>query len=125
MKKKTRYLIFASLFLVSIITFIAFRNDGESNIVELKASVKYVDKKFIITNKDTVDFVNADLVIDNYFKMKNINLQMGETYTIFQAEFVHHNGKHYPNKKKPSQFSIWCELYDGKMDFIPKKSDKI
>ena len=121
MKKKTIYLILASLILFSIIAFVASRDNGESNVIELKASVKYVDKKFIITNKDTVDFVNADLVIDNYFKMKNINLQMGETYTIFQAEFVHHNGMHYPNKKKPSQFSIWCELYDGKNGFYSQK----
>ena len=121
MKKKTIYLIFASLILFLIIAFVAFRDNGESNIVELNASVKYDDKKFIITNKDTVDFVNADLAIDNYFKLRNINLQMGETYTIFQAEFVHHNGMHYPNKGKPSQFSIWCELYDGKNGFFSKK----
>lgn len=121
MKKKTIYLIFASLILVSKIAFVAFTNDGESEIIELKASVKYIDKKFIITNNDTVDFVNADLSIDNYFKMRDINLQMGETYTIFQAEFVHHNGMHYPDKGKPAQFSIWCELYDGENGFYSKK----
>lgn len=121
MKKRTLYLIFASLILVSIIAFVALKDDAESNIVELKASVKYVDKKFIITNKDTVDFVNADLAIDNYFKLRKLNLQIGETYTIWQAEFVHHNGMHYPNGGKPSQFSIWCELYDGKNGFYSQK----
>jgi hypothetical protein len=121
MKKRTLYLIFASLILVSIIAFVALKDDAESNIVELKASVKYVDKKFIITNKDTVDFVNANLAIDNYFKLRKLNLQIGETYTIWQAEFVHHNGMHYPNGGKPSQFSIWCELYDGKNGFYSQK----
>ena len=121
MKKKTIYLILVFLILVSIIAVIGFRDDGESNVVELKASVKYVDKKFIIKNKDTFDFVNADLAIDNYFKLRKINLQMGETYTIFQVEFVHHNGMHYPDRGKPSQFSIWCELYDGKNGFYSKK----
>ena len=121
MKKKTIYLIFASLILVSIIAFIVFRDDSENNIVELKASIKYADKKFIITNNDTIDFVNADLAIDEYFKVRDINLQMGETYTIFQAEFVHHNGMHYPDKGKPAQFSIWCELNDGKNGFNSKK----
>ena len=56
MKKEILYLIF-----VSIIAVIAFRDDGETDIVELNASVKYADKKFIITNKDTVDFIPGKL----------------------------------------------------------------
>lgn len=68
MKKNTLYILSGFIIIISIIAFVAFRDDGESNIVELNAFVKYVDKKFIITNKDTVDFVNADLAIDSYFK---------------------------------------------------------
>ena len=120
MKKKTLYILTGFIIIISIIAFVAFRDDGESNIVELNALVKYVDKKFIITNKDTVDFVNADLAIDSYFKIRNINLQMGDTYTIFQAEFVHHNGMHYPSRGTPTHFSIWCKLYDGKNGFFSK-----
>lgn len=121
MKKKIGYLTLISLVLVSVVAFVALRDEEESDIVELNASVKYANKKFTITNEDTVDFVNADLAIDHYFKIRDINLQKGETYTIWQVEFVHHNGMHYPDKGKPAQFSIWCELYYGKNGFYSHK----
>lgn len=76
MKKKTIFLIFVSLIIVAITAIVIFKDDGESKTIELNASVKYDDRKFIFTNTDTVDFVNADLSIDNYFKLRKINLQM-------------------------------------------------
>ena len=81
---------------VAAALFFILKNNGEEKLVPLKANVVYSDKNFTITNSDTVDFIHAEISIDSYFKVKNFNLQAGETYTIWQTEFSHINGKHYP-----------------------------
>ena len=94
---------------------------NEKDLVQLEAGVKYADKKIVITNKDTTDFIHATISIDNYYKIRDYNLKAGETYTIWQIEFLHHNGMHYPIEKKPSRFSIWCETQSGKNGFFTQK----
>ena len=122
MKQKRIYLIPASIFvLVIILASVIFNREKEDELIELKASVQFADKMFVITNNDTTDFVHADISIDNYYKIRDYNLQAGETYTIWQSEFLHHNGRHYPANRKPSQFSIWCETQNGKKGYYSKK----
>ena len=121
-RKHYFYLISAFIFiLVIIIVTVTFNRDKENKLIALKASVEYSDKKFVITNKDTIDFIHADISIDNYYKIRDCNLRTGETYTIWQTEFLHHNGRHYPINRDPSQFSIWCETLSGKNGFYSKK----
>jgi hypothetical protein len=98
-----------------------FKKDEKKSIIKLNASVSYEDKKFVITNNDTVDFVHADLSIDEYYKLRNYNLKAGESYTIWQVEFVHHNGTQFPQKRKPVRFSVWFELNDGTNGYYSKK----
>ena len=93
------------------------REKSSGSIVELNVSVSYDENKFIIRNNDTVDFVHADLAINEYYKVRNINLKKGETYTIWQVEFLHHNGRRFPPRQKPQKFSIWCEINNGKNGF--------
>ena len=120
-KKKYVYLIAFCVFVTVAVVVLFFKEEKKNAIVEVKASVEFADKKFVISNIDTFDFVHADLIIDDYFKLRNINLKAGETYTIWQAEFLHHNGTHFPNTRRPLRFSIWCELYDGRNGFFSKK----
>jgi hypothetical protein len=114
-------LISVVVIILTIVSILVFRKDKESTVIELKASVDFIDKKFVITNNDTTDFVHADISIDNYYKIRDYNLKAGETYTIWQTEFLHHNGTHYPIKRKPVQFSIWCETQNGKNGFYSKR----
>jgi hypothetical protein len=120
MKKRNIY-ISAILFIVFVVAISFFKKDEKKSIIKLNAIVTYDDKKIIITNKDTVDFVRADLSIDEYYKMRNYNLKAGESYTIWQVEFLHHNGTHYPQKRKPVQFSIWCDLNNETNGYYSKK----
>ena len=115
------YLISAIILIVVTVLFIALKRDNEEKLVALKANVVYSDKKFIISNNDSIDFIRATISIDKYYKLKEYNFQSNETYTIWQNEFIHENGNHYPDKRKPIQFAIWCETKDGKNGFYSKK----
>lgn len=122
MKKKRFYVIPVSIFvLLIILASVIFNRGKEDDLIELKAKVQFADRRFVITNNDTTDFVHADISIDTYYKIRDYNLQAGETYTVWQSEFLHHNGKHYPADRKPSQFSILCETQNGKNGFYSKK----
>ena len=120
MNKRNIY-IAAIVLVICVATILLFKKEEKKSIIKLNASVTYDEKKFIISNNDTVDFVRADLSIDEYYKMRNYNLKAGESYTIWQVEFLHQNGTHYPQKRKPVQFSIWCDIQDGSNGYYSKK----
>ena len=107
--------------IISVMAILVFKKDNKKSIVELNASVIYDESKSVITNIDTIDFVHADIAIDSYYKLRNYNLKAGETYTIWKVEFKHHNGTHFPNNRRPLQFSIWCELNDGINGYYSKE----
>lgn len=123
MKNKLFYLIAIFIFGITLILIIIFKKEERKEILPLKANVNYNsdEKKFVIKNIDTIDFVHADVAIDNYYKLRDINLIAGETYTIWQVEFLHYNGTHYPLKFKPRIFSIWCEINNEGNGFYSKK----
>jgi hypothetical protein len=124
MKRKVLFYLIPILVLGIVIMLISvFKKDKESFIVNVKVSVNYIadEKKIVVENIDSVDFVHAEVVIDSYYKLRDINLVAGESYSIWQVEFVHHNGMHYPLKYNPRIFSIWCELNDGRKGFYSKK----
>ena len=120
MKRKYYYLISVFVIIVAV-AFLIFKGGSGEKLVPLKANVVYTDQKFTISNNDTIDFIHADISIDEYYKLRDINLQTGETYTIWQTEFLHCNGTHYPIKRKPVQFAIWCKIKDGRNGFYSKK----
>ena len=109
--------------IIVILAIFVPKKDNEKTIVKLNVTVNYdyEGKMFEIKNTDTIDFLHADIVDDKYYKLRNYNLTAGETYTIWQAEFLHHNGMHYPGKRRPSHFSIWCEINDERNGFYSKK----
>lgn len=122
-RKSLLYLLSVLGFGVIIILISVFKKDKESSIINVNALVNYEadEKKFVIKNIDTIDFVHAEVVIDKYYKLRDINLIAGETYTIWQVEFLHYNGTHYPLKYHPRIFSIWCELKNEGNGFYSKK----
>ncbi len=122
-KKKFLYLAAVVVLGVLIAVILIFKTKKETGVIELKASVSYSfkERNFMIKNIDTVDFVHAKVVIDEYYSLDDFNLLIGETYTIWQVEFAQYNGTRYPIKYKPRLLSIWCVLNDKKSGFYSKR----
>jgi hypothetical protein len=95
--------------------------DKTESLVKLNASVTFDGKKFTVSNNDTLDYLNAEMTVNEYYKITGMNLHAGETYTLWPVEFAHINGTRLPEKQFPQQFSIWCELFNGENGFYSKK----
>ena len=104
-----------------VVLFISLKKDDKNTLLKVDATIKFDGVKFEITNSDTIDFSHAEISIDNYYKIRDVNLVAGETYSIWKVEFLHHNGTHFPPDKTPGHFTIWCQLADGRNGFFSKK----
>ncbi|MCA1760338.1 MAG: hypothetical protein LC658_11270 [Bacteroidales bacterium] len=89
-------------------------------LVKLNASVTFDGERITVSNNDTIDFLNTEMTVNSYYKLTGMNLPAGETFTLWPVEFAHINGTRLPAKQIPQQFSIWCELNDGKNGFYSK-----
>jgi len=96
-------------------------NDKENSLIELNASVIYDGSRFTVTNHDTLDYLNTEMTLNEYYKITGMNLQSGESYKIWPVEFAHINGTKFSSEQVPLQFAIWCELNEGKNGFYSKK----
>ena len=85
----------------------------EDALVKLNASVTFDGSRIVVSNNDTVDYLHAEMTVNGYYKITDMNLRAGETYTFWPVEFAHLNGKRLPAKQKPHQFAIWCGLNEG------------
>lgn len=122
-KIKTKILLITSVLAIIALLLFALRPGKEKiePVVKLNASVIYDGEKLLVSNNDTMDYVNAEITINGYYKLPVLNLHAGETYTLWPVEFSHVNGRRLPAKQIPQQFSIWCELGSGKKGFYSKK----
>ncbi len=89
----------------------------EDSLVKLNASASFDGTRITVSNHDTVDYLNAELTLNGYYKIVNMNLTAGETYTLWPVEFTHINGRKMPAGQKPRQFAIWCRLADESNGF--------
>lgn len=114
-------IIVAALAAVALL-LIALRNGNEKTetLVELNASIYFDGERFTVSNNDTVDYLNAEMTVNGYYKITGMNLRAGETYTLWPVEFAHVNRTRLPSKQKPLKFAIWCELNNGKNGFYSK-----
>ena len=71
-----------AVIIFGLLILLISNTNKKSTIVKLQAKLVYNEKKFEITNSDTMDFINAELAINEYYKIRNINLKKGEAYTI-------------------------------------------
>ena len=111
-----------ALMLTGLLLFILIPcNDKENALIELNASVTFNGERFIVSNNDTLDYLNADMTLNKHYKITGMNLQAGESYTIWPVEFAHINGTKFSSKQVPVQFAIWCELNEGKNGFYSRK----
>jgi|GEM_PF-1522414 len=85
---------------------------NKDTLVKLNASASFDGTRITVSNNDTMDYLNAELTVNGYYKIINMNLTAGETYIIWPVEFSHINGRKMPARQKPRQFAIWCRLAD-------------
>ena len=95
--------------------------DKTEQVIKLNASVIFDGEKLLVSNNDTMDYVNAEITVNRYYKITGMNLPTGEKFTLWPGEFAHVNGMRLPAKQIPQQFSIWCELSSGRNGFYSKK----
>ncbi|MBW6534181.1 MAG: hypothetical protein K0B11_04190 [Mariniphaga sp.] len=122
-KIKTKILVIITVLAVMVLLLFALRpgKDKTESLVKLNASVTFDGEKFMVSNNDSLDYLSAEMTVNGYYKLTGMNLHTGETYTLWPVEFAHINGTHLPAKQIPQQFSIWCELSDGRNGFYSKK----
>jgi len=122
-KTKTKIALIASVLAAIALLVFALRpgKDKTESLVKLNASVTFDGEKLTISNNDTIDYLNAEMTVNGYYKITGMNLHAGETYTLWPVEFAHVNGMRMPAKQIPQQFSIWCGLNDGKNGFYSSK----
>jgi len=117
MKKRITYLL--SVLAIGLFIFLAYGSDdyGESSTVDLNASVSFTGTQFVIKNNDTFDYNNAKLAVNDDYVLKGYNLKAGETYTVGVMQFADKKGNRFTLMQKPQEFSIWCDLGNGKNGF--------
>ena len=122
-KIKTKILLTTSVLATIALLLFSLRpgKDKTESLVKLNASVTFDGERFSVSNNDTADYLNTEMTVNGYYKLTGMNLHAGETYTLWPVEFAHINGNRLPAKQIPQQFSIWCELNDGKNGFFSKK----
>lgn len=122
-KIKTKILLTTSVLATIALLLFALRpgKDKTESLVKLNASVTFDGERFTVSNNDTIDYLNAEMTVNGYYKLTGMNLPAGERFSFWPVEFAHINGTHLPAKQIPQQFSIWCELNNGKNGFYSKK----
>lgn len=98
---------------ISIIAYTKQHHKEEPVCVLLNAGVTLDNGKITITNNDSFDYVNTELVINNHYKLIGFNLIAGETSTLWQVEFSNYYRRRMKSNEKALTFSIVSKLYDG------------
>ncbi len=122
-KSKTKILLIITVLAAIALLLFAVRSGKEKTeaLVKLNASITFNGERITVSNNDTLDFLNVEMTVNGYYKLTGMNLHAGETYTFWPVEFAHINGTRLPAKQIPQQFSIWCELNNGKNGFYSQK----
>ena len=84
-----------------------------SSVANLKASVRFTDTKFMITNNDVFDWTNVKMEINGGlirggYVLKHPVMEAGQTYTVGAMQFAKGNGERFnPFTMKPNKFDIY------------------
>jgi hypothetical protein len=114
-----------SALVVGFFLFLAFGSDdskeNNDNSVVLKASINFTGTQFEITNLDTFDYVNANLELNDKYELNGYTLKAGVLYKVGIMQFADKEGNRFDMLKKPQNFTIWCDLGNGKKGFYYAK----
>jgi hypothetical protein len=119
MKKLLKSKHLMSILVVGLFSLLTFSSgDGQDpSTKDLNASVYFDGLQFAITNNDSFDYINAKLEVNGKFKLTGYTLKAGETYTVGMMQFADKEGNRFNLSQKPLNFSVWCDLTDGKNGF--------
>ena len=98
------------------------KEETQSSIIYLNASVSFTGTQFIIKNNDNYDWLNIKMEVNGGlwkggFILKYDRVIAGETYTVGALQFAKGDGTRLnPFVIKPNSFDIYC--YDSKGDLI-------
>ncbi|WP_321376312.1 hypothetical protein [uncultured Draconibacterium sp.] len=122
-KKRSYILLFTVVLIISVFLGLTIKKNSkeEKNYIKLKASVRLDNDKIILTNKDTFDYINAKIWLNNYYKVNAFNLIPGETYTFWTVQFFHPHGRNMGANEKAFSFSMTCDLNNDGKGFYQSK----
>jgi hypothetical protein len=98
------------------------KEEIQSSIIHLNASVSFTGTQFIIKNNDNYDWLNVKMEVNGGllkggFILKYDRVIAGETYTVGALQFAKGDGTRLnPFVIKPQSFDIYC--YDSKGNLI-------
>ncbi len=120
-KPKAAFFVLAIGTISIVVLALQKEKKGEGALVPLNAAVTFDGSRILVSNNDTIDYLSAEVTINGYYKISDMNLRAGETYTLWPVEFSHINGRRLPLEQKPQQFAIWCRLNEGRNGFCSVK----
>ena len=127
--RKNRILFFIIiLFLIgtsiALVQTAKIHQNENRKLILINAIVNLDDGKITITNKDSFDYVNTELNINNHYKIIGFNLPAGESSILWQVEFSNYSGRRMGRNEKAITFSIACDLYNGENGVYYTKFNK-
>lgn len=104
--------------LLTILVILCFASCScSSDTIDLNSSVHFTGTQFVIQNKDTFDYNDAKLEINDNYVLEHINIPAGQTFTVGFLNFADSDGNRFTFAMKPLSFSIWCDLQNEKNGF--------
>lgn len=89
-----------------------------SDTIDLNSSVVFSGTQFIVQNKDTFDYNDAKLEINDKYVLEHINIPAGQIFTVGFLNFADSDGNRFSFAMKPQSFSIWCNLPNEKKGIL-------
>lgn len=76
---------------------------------DLNASAYFTGTQFIISNKEAIDCVDAEIAVNGDYKLDHITLVKNDTYTVGAMQFAKEDGlKFNPWQMKVKDINIRC-----------------
>ncbi|MAC94983.1 MAG: hypothetical protein CMC96_05745 [Flavobacteriales bacterium] len=99
---------------VSLFVFFACDSAREEATTKLNATVSIKGTQLVIINKDSFDYANTQLKINDNYVLKGFTFESGKSYRVGMRQFEDDEGDRYDVMEKPQSLSIWCDLKDSK-----------
>lgn len=106
-----------SILYISVILLVSFGCSIKDNTVDLNSTVHFTGTQFVIQNKDTFDYNDAKLEINDKYVLEHINIPAGQIFTVGFLNFADSEGNRFTFVMKPLSFSIWCDLQNDNNGF--------
>jgi hypothetical protein len=111
------------LMIFNVIAMLLFACSDTNDTIDLNASVVFTGTQFVIQNKDSFDYTNATLELNDDYTLQNVTIPSGNTFTVGILNFSDKKGNRFGIMMKPLKFTIWCDIDNDKKGFFYSESD--